>query len=182
MNNPAPDATLQTVLDELPRCRGLTPKAMSDIVSAIYVFSRALERRPGDIPGRIDVVERLGRDLNATRLGITQGRLANVRSMVRRSLKLTGHGNVSRRLDLPLDPTWKALAGLFDDPRTRMMLRRLFRILQLRGIKPEAVSPSAFALVRDYLHQTGIARVDATYREFVLAWNRLQDLLRPYRT
>ena len=182
MSELVPDATLQTVLDELPRCTGVTPKRLADLISAIYVFSRALERTPAEISAKIDIVERLGQGRNAAWLGVTQGRLNNVKSMVRRSLKLTGHTNLSRRLDFPLDPTWQSLVGLFTDARTQMMLRRLFRIFQLKGIAPNAVCPSAFSAVHDYLHQSGVARVDATYREFVLGWNRLQNLLRPYQT
>ena len=182
MTDPTSDPTLQTVLDGLPGVAALTPKRRADLSSAIWVFSRALDRQPSEIPAAIDIVERLGRGLNAARLGITGGRLANVKSMVRRAMKLTGHAEAARRLDFPLAPTWQALADVVGDPRSRILLRRLFRILQLKGIAPAAVSPAAFEAVRDYLRLSGVNRPDATYRELVLEWNRLQSLLRPYRT
>jgi hypothetical protein len=177
-----PPATLQNVLDALPGVTTCTAKAQADMASAIHVFCRDLGRQPAEVPAQIDVIERLGRDLNAASLGITQGRLANIRSMVRRALRETGHQNTARRLDFPLEPTWKALSDLPADSGARMLLRRLFRIFQLKGIEPDALSPAAFEDVRQHLHVIGDRRADATYREFVIAWNSLSSLLRPYRT
>ena len=97
-------------------------------------------------------------------------------------MKLTGHAEAARRLDFPLAPIWQALADVVGDPCSRILLRRLFRILQLKGIAPAAVCPAAFETVRDYLRLSGVDRPDAKYRELVLEWNRLQSLLRPYRT
>jgi hypothetical protein len=103
-----------------------------------------LDRQPSEIPAKIDVLQRLGCGLNAARLGITRGRISNVKSMVRRAMTLTGHAEAARRLDFPLKPTWKALADAVGDPRSRILLRRLFRIFQLKGIArpPSARRPS----------------------------------------
>ena len=180
--DPAFGPTLQTVIDALARVPSLPAKKRADLTSAIYVFARAVSRQPSEIPAQIDVVERLGRDLNAARLGITQGRLANVKSLVRRAMNLTGHTEVSPRLDFPLDPIWDQLANLPGNPRSRILLRRLFRIFQLKGIAPSALCPAAFQAVRDYLRLSGTDRPDAKYRELVIEWNRLNALLRPYRT
>src|SRR5262249_32281912 len=174
-------ATLQTVLEQLERLPGLTPRERREMSSAIYSFARKVSRLPAEMPARLDVVERLGRELNAVSLGISVGRLRNLRSLVRRSLVIAGHTTVTARLDMPLQHTWSACVDLFSDRRSRIALARLFRIFQVLGIAPPEVSIAAFDRVLQHLRIAGTPRPDANYREFVLAWNRLMTLLRPYR-
>jgi hypothetical protein len=173
-----PDPTLLTVLEALSGVAGLSAKKRADLSSAIWVFSRDLGRQPSEIPARTEIVERLGRGLNAARLGITRGSLTNVRSRVRVAMRLTGHNQAARRLDVPLGTVWEELLGLAAEPADRIALKRLFRILQLQSVEPAALSPAAFDRVRRYLHETGASRPDAVYRNMVMAWNRLNSLLR----
>ena len=141
MTDPASDPTLQTVIDALARLPSLTVRKRADMTSAIYVFARALDRQPSEIPAKIDIVERLGRDLNAARLGITQGRLANVRSLGRRAMKLTGHTEDSPRLDFPLDPIWDQLADEGYEPElTDELKAKLDRRLASLDANPQDVT------------------------------------------
>jgi hypothetical protein len=88
------DATLQTVLQQLSRLPGVTVVRKREMASAIEVFCRTLNRHPSEIVARLDMVERLSRDLNAVRMGITLGRLRNIKCLVRNALKVTGHSAV----------------------------------------------------------------------------------------
>ena len=97
---------------------------------------------------------------------------------MRVALRLTGHTKAALRLDFPLSPVWEALARLGRDQGERIILRRLFRILQLQGVEPAGLSKAAFGRVRTYLHETGAVRPDAIYRNMVKAWNHLNGLLR----
>jgi hypothetical protein len=175
-------ATLETVLDQLELASSLTPRERGEMSSAIYSFARKVSRLPAEIPARLDVIERLGLELNAVRLGISMGRQRNLRSLVRRSLEITGHTALRARLDLPLRYPWSACVDLFSDRRTRIALARLFRIFQVLGIAPAEISTASFGRVLQYLRAVGTPRSEANYRELALAWNRLVTLLRPYRT
>jgi hypothetical protein len=188
MTNDPTAHTLQTVLDRLPHAESLTAKARADLESAIHVFCRELGRQPGDTLVR--EVEQLGRGLNAARMGVTQGRLNNIRSMLRRAIAATMAEPARQRLDFPLAPIWEELACLLKSREDHtaagkrqvygdhIVLRRLFRIFQLQGVEPAAVTASAFDRVLGYLHETGASRPDAIYRKMVIAWNRLNALLR----
>jgi hypothetical protein len=180
MSDPPTAPTLQTVLDGLARGQGPSVKARADMESAIHVLCREASRQPAEVP--VSQVEGLGKALNAARMGVTQRRVTNIRSMVRRAISLSSNEVPKRRLDFSLGPIWAELAALVSDRGDRILLERLFRILQLKGIEPTALGPAAFQLVRDYLHETGASRPDAIYRRIVLAWNRLNALLRSYRT
>jgi hypothetical protein len=173
-----PDPTLQTVLEALPGVAGLSAKKRADLTSAVWVFSRDLGRHPSQIPAKSDIVERLGRNLSAARLGIAQGSLTNVKSRVRVAMRLTGYTGAARRLNFALAPVWQELVRLAGEPGDRIILKRLFRILQLQGVDPAALSQTAFDRVRLYLHDTGACRPHAVYRNMVIAWNRLNRLLR----
>jgi integrase len=171
--------TLQTVLDQIYLVSELSPRERREMSSAIYSFAIKLNRQPRDIPARLDVVERLGRELNAVRLGISAGRLRNIKSLVRKALMATGHGAAMARLNIPLQHPWSTLVKLFMDRRSRIALARLFRIFQLIEIAPREVSPAAFAKALDFQRNSGVSRPDANYRELVLAWNRLMALHPP---
>jgi len=123
----------------------------------------------------------LGRSLNAARMGVSQRRVTNIRSMVRRAISLTSAELPKRRLDRPLSPIWADLAVLAQDKGDQINLKRLFRIFQQLAVEPQVLSPVAFERVRDYLRATGVSKPDATYRRMVLAWNRLNILLRSCR-
>jgi hypothetical protein len=175
-------ATLETVLVQLDALPSISPREQRELASAVYSFARKVNRQPGEIPARLDAIERLGLELNAVRHGISMGRLRNLKSLVRRALKVTGNTAVTARLDIPLEYPWCACVDLFPDRRTRIALARLFRILQVSNIAPATVSTATFDRVLQYLRTTGTSRPEANYRELVLAWNRLVSLLRPYRT
>jgi hypothetical protein len=170
------DATLQTVLGQIDPVSDLNPRERREMSSAIHSFAVKLNRQPCDIPARLDVLERLGRELNAVRLGISAGRLRNLKSLVRKALIATGHGSAMARLDIPLQRPWARLVRLLRDHRSRIALARLFRIFRSLGIAPGEVSPAAFARVVEFQHARGVSRPDANYRELVLAWNRLMTL------
>lgn len=172
-------ATLQTVLDQIDLVSDSNPRERREMSSAIHSFAAKLNRQPCDIPARLDAVERLGRELNAARLGISAGRLRNIRSLTRKALMVTGHGAASARLGFPLQPPWSTLVNLFTDPRSRIDLSRLFRIFQLLGIAPANVSPAAFAMVLEFQHAAGVSRPEASCRELLMAWNRLMALHPP---
>jgi hypothetical protein len=67
------EATFQTVLNHIDRVSNLSPRKRREMSSAIHSFAAKLHRQPCDIPARLDVAERLGRELNAVRLGISAG-------------------------------------------------------------------------------------------------------------
>ena len=175
-------ATLETVITQLDGLSTISPREQRELASAVYSFARKVNRLLSEIPARLDVIERLGLELNAVRLGISMGRLRNLKSLVRKALKVTGYTEVSARLNMPLHYPWSAYVGLFSDRRTRIALARLFRIFQVLGVAPAAVSTATFDRVLHYMQTLGTARPEANYREIVFAWNRLMSLLRPYRT
>jgi integrase len=172
-------ATFETVLYQIDRASDLSPRKRREMSSAIHSFAAKLHRQPCDIPARLDVLERLGRELNAVRLGISAGRLRNLKSLVRQALIATGHGAAMARLDSPLQRPWATLVDLLPDRRSRIALARLFRIFRSLGIALVEVSPAAFARVLEFQRARGVSRPDANYRELVLAWNRLMTLHPP---
>ena len=180
MSNLPTASNLQTALDQLARVGEPSAKARADMASAIHVLCRELGRQPAEVC--VSQVEELGQTLNAARMGVSQRRVTNVRSMVRRAISLSSIEVPKRRLDFPLDPIWVELAALTKDEGDRILLKRLFRILQLKGIEPAALSSDSFQLVQNYLRETGVSRPDAIFRRSVLAWNRLNALLHSCRT
>jgi len=172
--------TLQAVLDRLAHVEGVSAKARADMESAIHVLCRELGRQPAEIC--VSQVEALGQTLNPARMGVSRRRVTNIRSMVRRAISLTSIDLPKRRLHLRLSPIWAKLVAIPKDRGDRIVLKRLFRVFQLQGVEPSSLSPAAFEGARDYLRAADTSRPDATYRRMILAWNRLNGLLRSCRT
>ena len=103
-------SNLQTVLDRLAQVEGVSAKARADVESAIHVLCRELGRQPAEVC--VSQVEGLGQTLNAARMGVSERRVTNIRSMMRRAISLTSSDLPKRRLYLRLDPIWVKLVAV----------------------------------------------------------------------
>src|SRR6516162_117596 len=99
MSDPTSASNLQIVLDRLARVEGVSAKARADMESAVHVLCRELGRQPAEVC--VSQVEGLGQTLNAARMGVSERRVTNIRSMVRRPISLSSIEVPKRRLDFP---------------------------------------------------------------------------------
>src|SRR5215207_729264 len=117
----------------------LKPAQRQDMASAVRTVARALDRPPEHLPADPALLRPRLAALSAAALGLSEGRWANVRSLVLKSIALT-RPVLPGRSPEPLSLAWLALHQALPDRGDAHRLARLFRWLGARGIGPDAVT------------------------------------------
>lgn len=122
----------------------LPPRRVADLCSAVRSLCRVLGKTPAEVPADPAVLGRaLRRALPAT-AGISPARWANIKSLVLKSLHLTGCRVLPGRSLHPLTPAWAALDALLPTKYDRAGLSRLMHYCSGQGIEPDAVDQAVF--------------------------------------
>jgi hypothetical protein len=145
------------------------------MASAVRKVARLLGRTPDLIPADPRLLTRRLDAIAAEAAGITKGRWANIRSLLRATLALTRPMLPGRQLQ-PLSPDWQVLYDRLTSRQRRMRLSRLLRYFSARGIEPGMVTEAHGELfVKALKEETLLKDPEATWREIVWAWNRSRE-------
>ncbi|MEO8656240.1 MAG: hypothetical protein ABI409_19110, partial [Ramlibacter sp.] len=133
-------ATLEDVLSAIDEVEGLTGKRKQDQRSAVRLAAKAIGAEPHLIAADPRAIGRRLKGISHVSLGVSAGRWANSRSLLRSALKLVVPVMVGAS-SVPLLPEWEELA---DEARKVgscwLRLGRQFRWLSLRGITPATIT------------------------------------------
>jgi integrase len=137
--------------------------------------AKALGRRPEEIEANPRLLGMRLKDLSAAALGISDGRLANIKSLFRQALGMVTPV-MPGRSDAPLSAAWDALMGHLAGNRhrpDRIRVMRLVRWLSGEEIAPEAVATADLGrFEKRLLGEALLKNPAATWRDAVEAWNR----------
>src|SRR5579871_617397 len=168
----APAGTLAGVLEAIAAVPDLTPQRRQDMASALRTVARMLGRTLESIPADPRQLVRRLAQVAPEAAGLTKGRWANIRSLLRAALELTRPMLPGRQVQ-PLSPEWQALYDQLPDTGRQMQLSRLLRYLSARGIEPGMVREAhGDEFVKALREETLLKDPDATWRAVVWAWNR----------
>ncbi|MEQ9145453.1 MAG: tyrosine-type recombinase/integrase [Parvibaculaceae bacterium] len=135
-------ATLQTVLDRLEQIPNMTTGRKNDLRSAIRTFCKVAGRDPRDIvAGPIRIRHMLAQCYPA-RFGISHARWNNVRSLLSKTMDLTGISVAPGRMLAPMTPDWRELYDRLPTKEAKCILSRVLRHLSVRGVDPKNVTVS----------------------------------------
>ena len=136
---PSP-GTLAWVLLELPKFKELSPQARQNMGSAIRRLCHVLERSPDRVGADLRALVKLFDRASPGTLGLSPARWRNIKSDVRRAVKLTGADRPVPDAKVPLTDAWEALCQSGANPSERAVLRRLGRYCCSRQIGPQQVT------------------------------------------
>ncbi|MGE3744908.1 MAG: hypothetical protein AB7G25_04175, partial [Sphingomonadaceae bacterium] len=141
-----------------------------NIGSAINTFGRVVGMAPADIPADAASVQSLAADADPAAKGIGTVRWRNVRTELRRALRLL-YGDPGK---IPLTEKWKAAAESGRSATEKTMLRRLGYFCCAQNVEPGALSEEHFAAFINDLasvqHSKTPQRIADDTRRF---WNRI---------
>lgn len=164
--------TLADVLARLPDFT-VSEQARQNMASGCRTLSRIIDRPTELTPIAAPSLRRIMDLANPGAFGISARRWLNIKSDVRRAIRLSGLTTAAIKLDLPLNSGWEALAVLAPDRTSRSILRRLGRYCSARQIPPGQVDDN---LIRDYLvylDANQLSRSPArSVADLIRAWNR----------
>lgn len=143
------------------------------MASGIRTLSRIVDRLPECIPIAAPSLRRIMEQATPGALGISPTRWRNVKSDVRRAVRLSGLTTAEIKLDAPLTDAWEAVAFFAPDPTSRSMLRRVGRYCSARQTPPESVTDPLIMEYLAYLDANQLSRTpERSVSDLIRAWNR----------
>ena len=166
-------ATLARVLDELLKLNGLKPQPRQNMCSSIRRLCQVLERSPDNVPANLNALEILFDRSSPGTLSLSPRRWRNIKSDVRRAVKLFGEQHPVPDSKIPLSDGWETLCKSGPHPTVRSILRRFGRFCCVRQLSPNQVTDE---VVRDFaqsLEEQGLSKTpQRILDDTIRAWNR----------
>jgi integrase len=152
----------------------LKPAQRQDMASAVRTVARALDRRPEHLSADPALLRPRLAALSAAALGLSEGRWANVRSLLLKAIALT-RPVLPGRSCKPLSPAWLGLHQALPQRGDAHRLARLFRWLGARGIGPDAVTLGDLEAFGIGLREATLSKSpEKIWREICWVWNKAQ--------
>jgi integrase len=165
--------TLGEVLAAIERHPTLEARLIREVASAIRSLGVYLDKPLELLPAAPEALRRHMQTLNYRRAGVSQARLANVRSLLNKALQATGVKPTNRPVAERLSPGWKRLAALVDGRYERSSQLPFFRYCSESRIEPHEVNDGIADEYLRHLEATALVKKPrTTHQTFCRAWNR----------
>jgi integrase len=169
---PGKITNLADVLAQLPNTE-LPERAHRDVRWAINTFCTALGVAPIDVPADARSIRDLLENLSPAMLGLQPEAFNNIRSILRRVLRLMGKSAHRRARNEPLVPSWAALFKRLERHAAKAGMGAFISFCSASGYDPADVGDEHLALFVQAQEAGSLdalwrKRIDATVRE----WNK----------
>ena len=150
----------------------LTPSRRRDLRSAIVTLAKGLGRHPLEIPADPAVLRKRLGELTAEGLGISQGRFANIRSLLSKALALIKPVMTGRQT-IAITADWQVLLDQVENLSARIKLSPVIRWLCDKGIGPAQLSEADLRRYQSELMDSSLrADPEGTWQSFAWQWNK----------
>lgn len=169
-------ATLQDALNAVDAAQDLSQKRKQDLRSAIRLVAKVLEHEPYLIPADPRGLGRRLDEVSALSLGLSHGRWANCRSLLRAALALVVRVMPGASV-VPLLPEWQPLAAAAREVGScGLRLGRLMRWLSSRDILPDKVTLVDLEQFRtELLSDALLGKPELTWKATRQSWERMRQ-------
>ena len=147
----------------------LSDRRRQELKSALRTVARALGRPLGEVPADPRLLGNRLAEVAPVAIGLSPGRWANVRSLLRAAISLVGEINSGRHCGA-LSPSWQALWDCLTTRTARTRLSRFMHFASATEIEPCAVTAETFVAFRGYLDATLLKDPDRTYCATIDGW------------
>lgn len=170
--------TVTTLADVIVQIAGLTnlpPPHRGELASALRTFCRAVGRQPSAVIADTDRLRRDMGSLTPAAVGVSPGRLRNLKSLVDKAFRLTGVTTIARRTRLPQSDAWRTLLAAVKDRYDRSKLSRLAAYCSNRCLEPWHVDDAVLTAFGLDLARSTIPRPKQVHRNACVTWNLQVD-------
>jgi hypothetical protein len=172
--------TLENVLDIILADTSLASPRRQDMASALRTLGKVLGQPLREVPVHAPALRALLAASSPGAVGLSAGRWANVRSLVRKAFALADVGKAPRPQPTPLTPAWKTLMSGFvgrENNHMRLGLSRLARFASGHGVDPAQVNDKLLTALLTYLSADALHKNPRrSHRMACQAWNRAVEL------
>jgi hypothetical protein len=136
--NTSNDATLADVVAAIGQA-DLSDRRRQELISAVRTAARALGRRVEELPADPRLLANRLAEVAHITLGLSPGRWANVKSLLRAAMSLVCDMSPGRQLT-PLSPSWQMLWERLPTRLQKTRLSRFMHFASAAGIDPKTVT------------------------------------------
>ena len=168
-----PPGTLAWVLHELPEFKELSAQTRQNLSSSIRRLCQVLERSAERVPANLKALRSFFDRASPGAFGLSSARWRNIKSDVRRAVKLAVKDQSAPETKVPLTDAWDTLCNSAPAAAPRGILRRFGRFCCARQVQPEQVTDDLMGEFTVYLDDHYISNSpQRTHDDTVRAWNR----------
>jgi hypothetical protein len=140
----------------------LPDRRRQELKSAVRTVAKALDRRLEEVPADPRLLANRLAEVAPVTIGLSPGRWANVRSLLRVAMSLIGKVGLGRHRS-PLSPSWKILWDRLLTQTARTRLSRFMHFATVAEIELGTVTAETFAAFRAYLDASLLKDPDKVY-------------------
>jgi hypothetical protein len=168
-----PPSTLSDVLTALGKIHTIDQARTKQLAAAIRTCGRLLNRPLEGLPASPKLLLPMLLELTPQRSIRSAKTLANMRTLVKRALILTGAGRRVRHDGTPLSPAWQALYNQLPTKRLKYALSRLIHYANQASVRPDQVNQSFLdQFVADIAKSGEVKNVPLRHRDSAIFWNQ----------
>ncbi len=161
--------TLADVLARVPDFDGVSVQARQNMESSIRTLCRVVNRQPSFIPVETRAVRNILDQAQSGAVDLSPSRWSNVKSDVRRAIRMSGLTRAGQKRDVPLTDRWQKLLAKVRDNAQRSTIRRFAQFCSSCQITPEDLGDQILHRYHAFLETTQLYRNPAR-SVYVLAW------------
>ena len=167
--------TLEQIVAAIKTDASVKKRRKQDLLSALNTVSRVTGMPLANLPSEPRQLSPRLANVGPAAHGITDGRWANIRSLVGKAVA-TAHPRRPGRQDHPLDPVWDALLAQLEPRYQRAAVVAGLRWLSAQGIGPASVTHDDLVRFMEALRTQSLRiRPDDVCRRFIGAWNAARE-------
>jgi integrase len=146
------------------------------MVSACNALENWFDRPLDTVPASPDFIRRLFTDFHHERVGVSKGRVGNVRSLMMAALRHVGLANGSGSYLCPLAPAWQTLWNKLPGKYPKTTLSRFFRFCSAQCISPANVGDDvADAFLKALIDETLTKDPRTVHQNVCRVWNQMRE-------
>jgi hypothetical protein len=147
----------------------LPDRRRQELISAVRTAARALGRRVEELPADPRLLANRLAEVASIAIGLSPGRWANVKSLLRAAMSLVREMSPGRHLTR-LSSQWQTLWDRLPTRTQKTRLSRFMHFASAAHIDPKTVTVETFAAFRTHLNATLLKDPDRTYCATVDGW------------
>jgi len=161
--------TLADVLDRVSDFDGVSVQARQNMESSIRTLCRVVHRQPSFISVETRVIRKFMDEAEPGAVDLSPSHWGNVKSGVRRAIRMSGLTGARQKRDTPLIEGWQNLLAKIMDNVQKSNIRRFAQFCSSYQIKPEDLDDQILHRYHTFLETTQLYGNPAR-SVYVLAW------------
>jgi integrase len=161
--------TLADLLELVPGLDGVSAQARQNMKTGIRTLCRLLDRQPQFVPIAATALRKMFDEALPAAAGVSVSNWRNVKTNVRRAIKLSSLSDETGVADVPLSDAWQRLIDKIPNSKQRGLIRRFARFCSGCQVAPTDVDDAILAKYHAFLEATQLYR-DPVRSVIVLAW------------